>query len=108
MFKRIVFLFILVTLAVAGLYLGFANAQIAEVNLLFMKVNTPVATIVAVSFAAGFIVALILSSIFKCFRSCCRFVFRKEQPASRKPAIATAVSDKKETSLPEPVSDQNK
>lgn len=107
MFKRIVFLFILVTLAAAGLYLGFANAQIAEVNLLFMKVNTPVATIVAVSFAAGFIVALILSSIFKCFRSCCRFVFRKEQSA-RKPAIATAVSDKKETSLPEPVSDQNK
>lgn len=108
MFKRIVFLFILVTLAVAGLYLGFANAQIAEVNLLFMKVNTPVATIVAVSFAAGFIVALILSSIFKCFRSCCRFVFRKEQqPASRKPTIASAVSDKKETSLPEPVSDQN-
>ena len=98
MFKRIVFLFILVTLAVAGLYLGFANAQIAEVNLLFMKVNTPVATIVAVSFAAWHID----------FRTCCRFVFRKEQPASRKPAIATAVSDKKETSLPEPVSDQNK
>ena len=64
MFKRIVFLFILVTLAVAGLYLGFANAQIAEVNLLFMKVNTPVATIVAVSFAAGFIVRTVSPSSY--------------------------------------------
>ena len=104
MFKWILFLFVLVSLVVLGLYIGFANSQLAEVNLLFMKVNTSVASIVAGSFASGFVVALILSTVVRVFRACFSFLTgknSKKNSSSVKGDIPAADGDRKaETHAP--------
>lgn len=90
MFRKIIFFLILFVLIIFGLYFGLANTQTTEINLLFVKVSTSVASIVAISFTFGFFIALILSSIIKCTKACYNFVFKKgtnkKNPSSDLPA----------------------